>query len=58
LLQTDNPRLRIDELLIQREPLYAATADLTFQSAASNPRRLVAKLVEHPQVKQIAERAP
>ena len=58
LLQTDNPRSRIDELLVQREPLYAATADLVFQSAASNPRRLVAKLVEHPQVRWIAERAP
>lgn len=58
LLQTADPRARIDELLAQREPLYAATADLVFQSAASNPRRLVSRLVEHPQVKRVATCAP
>lgn len=57
LLQAANPRERIDQLLKQREPLYTATADLVFQSAASNPRRLVTKLVEHPQVRRVAERA-
>jgi shikimate kinase len=58
LLQTADPRTRIDELLAQREPLYAATADLVFQSAVSNPRRLVARLIEHPQVRRVAMSAP
>jgi shikimate kinase len=58
LLRTADPRARIDELLAQREPLYTATADLVFQSAASNPRRLVARLIEHPQVRRVAMSAP
>lgn len=57
LLQTVNPRARIDELLAEREPLYEEAAHLVFQSAASNPRRLVSRLIEHPQVKAIAVRS-
>jgi len=58
LLQTADPRARVDELLAQREPLYSSTADLVFQSASSNPRRLVARLIEHPQVRRAATCAP
>jgi shikimate kinase len=50
LLQTADPRARIVELLQQREPLYAQTAHLTFTSPASNPRRLVARILEEPRV--------
>jgi shikimate kinase len=50
LLQTADPRARIVELLQQREPLYAQTAHLTFASPASNPRRLVARILEEPRV--------
>jgi shikimate kinase len=57
LLQTANPRARIDQLLTEREPLYEKAAHLVFQSAASNPRRLVSRLVEHPQLKAIAIRS-
>jgi len=57
LLQTANPRARIDELLAEREPLYEEAAHLVFQSAASNPRRLVARLIEHPEVRAIALRS-
>ena len=57
LLQTPNPRVRIDELLAQREPLYEKAAHLVFQSAASNPRRLVSRLIEHPQLKAIVLRS-
>ncbi len=57
LLQTANPRARIDQLLAEREPLYEKAAHLVFQSAASNPRRLVARLLEHPQLKAIAIRS-
>lgn len=56
LLQTPDPRARIDQLLAEREPLYESAAHLVFQSAASNPRRLVARLIEHPQLKAIAAR--
>jgi len=57
LLQTANPRGRIDQLLAEREPLYEEAAHLIFQSAASNPRRLVARLIEHPEVKALALRS-
>lgn len=57
LLQTPNPRARIDELLAKREPLYEKAAHLVFQSAASNPRRLVSRLMEHPQLKAIVLRS-
>ena len=56
LLQTPDPRARINELLAEREPLYEKAAHLVFQSAASNPRRLVARLIEHPQLRSIAQR--
>ncbi len=57
LLQTPNPRVRIEQLLAEREPLYEKAAHLVFQSAASNPRRLVSRLLEHPQLKAIAIRS-
>ena len=50
LLQSVDPRARIAELLKQREPLYAGAAHLTFESAASNPRRLVERILRHPRV--------
>ncbi len=53
LLQTENPRARIEQLLAEREQFYAETAHLTFQSAASNPKRLVERLIAHPEVKAL-----
>ena len=58
LLQTADPRARIEELLAQREPLYEETAHLTFQSASANPRRLVRRLLEDPAIRKIAAAAP
>jgi shikimate kinase len=58
LLQTADPRSRIDELLAQRQPLYEETAHLTFQSASANPRRLVRRLLEEPAVRRLAQAAP
>jgi len=55
LLQGDDPRVTIEALLAQREPLYAETAHLTFQSASANPRRLVERLLAHPQVREVFE---
>jgi len=58
LLQTADPRSRIDELLAQRQPLYEETAHLTFQSAAANPRRLVRRLMEEPAIRRLSQAAP
>ena len=58
LLQTANPRVRIDELLAQREPLYEATADIVFQSASANPRRLVRRLLDDPAIRKLVAAAP
>lgn len=53
LLQTADPRARIGELLTRREPLYLATAHLIFQSAAANPRRLVKKIMDAPEIRRL-----
>ena len=58
LLQSADPRARIDELLAQRKPLYEATAHLTFQSASANPRRLVRRLLEEPAIRGLSSAAP
>jgi shikimate kinase len=58
LLQGANPRARIDELLAQREPLYEDAADLVFQSASANPRRLVRRLLDDPAIRKLAVAAP
>jgi shikimate kinase len=52
LLQVDDPRARIVELLQQRESLYLETAHLTFASPAANPRRLVKRILDDPRVRQ------
>jgi hypothetical protein len=43
---------------VQRAPLYEETAHLTFQSAATNPRRLVRRLLEEPAIRRLAGGAP
>ena len=53
LLRTENPRERIEQLLAEREPLYVETAHLTFQSAASNPKKLVERLKSHRDVQSV-----
>ncbi len=58
LLQSADPRARIDELLAQREPLYEETADLVFQSASANPRRLVRRLLDDPVIRKLSAAAP
>jgi shikimate kinase len=50
LLQGDDPRGRLLELLQLRQPLYEATAHVSFHSGAANPRRLVKRMLEHPLV--------
>ncbi|HQR70544.1 MAG TPA: shikimate kinase [Burkholderiaceae bacterium] len=57
LLRTGNPRERIEQLLTEREPLYEEVAHVTVQSAASNPKKLLQRLVAHPEVRAVAELA-
>jgi shikimate kinase len=54
LLQTADPRARIEALLGAREPLYRATAHCVFRSPAGNPRRLVARMLADPAVAAVA----
>jgi shikimate kinase len=58
LLQSADLRTRIDELLAQREPLYAETAHVTVLSAAANPKRLVRRLLQHPDIRRLATSEP
>ena len=58
LLQTADPRTRIADLLTQREPLYEEASDLVFQSASANPRRLLQRVLDAPEVRRLAARAP
>lgn len=51
LLQTENPRARIEQLLSEREPLYRQTAHLSFQSGITNPKKLVKRILAHPDVR-------
>ncbi len=51
LLQTDNPRARIEQLLREREPLYRQTAHLSFQSGSANPKKLASRILAHPDVR-------
>ena len=53
LLQAGDRLARIEQLLEQRGPLYRQTAHLVFRSATANPRRLVARLLAHPQVADV-----
>jgi shikimate kinase len=55
LLQTEDPRARIEELLAQRDPLYRQTAHLSFQSGIMNPRKLVKRILVHPDVVAVIE---
>lgn len=58
LLQTADPRAKIEELLAQREPLYEGIAHLAVQSGSANPRRLVRRLLDEPAVRNLATVAP
>jgi shikimate kinase len=54
LLQAEDPHARIVELLAQREQLYDEIAHVRVQSGASNPRRLVDRLLVEPQIRDLA----
>lgn len=56
LLQTDDRRGRIAQLLAERETLYQSIAHVTVHSSSGNPNRLVAKLLLDPQVEAELQR--
>jgi shikimate kinase len=58
LLEVADRRARIQELLAQRGPLYRQAAHLVVRSAAANPRRLVSRLLAHPQVAEVIGSTP
>jgi len=57
LLQTSDRRARIAQLLAEREALYEEIADVTVQSSAGNPNRLVGKLLEDERVAAVLRAA-
>lgn len=46
LLQTDNPRERLETLLRQREPLYQACADFTIDTGKTPGKTVVRKILQ------------
>lgn len=46
LLQTDNPRERLETLLRQREPLYQACADFTVDTGKTPGKTVVRKILQ------------
>lgn len=51
LLQVDDPRSRMQQLLQQREPLYREVAHLTFDSGVGSPRKLADRVLADPTVR-------
>lgn len=47
LLQTADPRARLDALFTVRDPLYRDVADLTIVSDGQSPRIIVQKIINH-----------
>ncbi len=46
LLQTKNPRQRLEQLMIEREPLYQSIADLVIYSDQGAPHKVVRQIVQ------------
>ncbi len=45
LLQTQNPRARLQDILVKREPLYNEIADLKVKTGGRNMRKVVREIV-------------
>jgi shikimate kinase len=58
LLQTADPRSRVQQLLVQREPLYESVAHLSLVSAATNPRRMVERVLSAPAIAALRSSSP
>lgn len=46
LLQTENPRARLEELIKVRDPLYRQTADLIMRTDRRHPRGVIGEIVK------------
>jgi shikimate kinase len=46
LLQTSDPRARLTELFVQRDPLYRETAHIVVESGKRSPRHLAQSLAQ------------
>lgn len=45
LLQTDDPRTRLEQIMREREPLYRAVADIIVDTSARNPDRVAREII-------------
>jgi shikimate kinase len=54
LLQTEDPRAKLEELLSQREPLYREVADLTVNTDRGSVNRVVGQILSR--IRHIAKR--
>tara|TARA_R110002096_G_scaffold196966_2_gene380009 strand:- start:428 stop:943 length:516 start_codon:yes stop_codon:yes gene_type:complete len=46
LLQTENPRAKLEELMALRAPLYEEVADITMSTDKNNSKRIINKLLD------------
>jgi shikimate kinase len=58
LLNVDDRKSKVDQLLEQRAPLYRECAHITIRSDAANPRRLVARLLTQPRIARLCDASP
>ena len=52
-LVADDRRARIEALIEARQPLYCATADISFRSSGASPAALASRILAHPKMKAL-----
>lgn len=53
LLQTDNPRAKLEQLLAERDPLYREIADLVIETDGCRVRDVVQKIIHYVEENQV-----
>ena len=51
LLQTDNPRAKLEELMRHRAPLYESIADITISTDKANSKRVIKTIIDKLNIK-------
>ena len=46
LLQTENPRQKLEQMMIERAPIYEALADITVSTERINSKRVIGSIME------------
>ncbi len=46
LLQTNDPKKQLEQLMVEREPLYQSTADLVIHSDQGSPHKVVKQIIQ------------